>query len=315
MKQERFHSAPFFADVADGPENAEAFWVTAKDGVRLRIGVWPSGSKGTVFLLPGRTEYIEKYGRAAGDLVALDYAVISIDWRGQGLADRALTDRMTGHVGRFDEYQDDVAAMLHMANRLGLPTPYYMLSHSMGGCIGLRALVNRLPFKAAAFSAPMWGILMAAWMRPVAMVVSQVSGWVGQRHRFAPGTSEKSYVADAAFAGNVLTTDPEMWRYMRRQIMDHPELSLGGPSLGWLSEALSECALLSLAPSPAIPAITGLGTAEKVVDPAPIHMRMSRWQDGRLDIYQGAEHEIIMETPAHRERFFASAAKLFDENP
>ncbi len=314
MKQDRFHPAPFFIDIADGPEGGEAFWAHASDGVRLRIGVWPVGAKGTVFLLPGRTEYIEKYGRAATDLAARGYGVITIDWRGQGLADRGLPDRMVGHVDDFAEYQLDVQAMLAMAGQLGLPEPYYMLAHSMGGCIGLRALIKGMPVKAAAFSAPMWGISIAAWMRPFATLISQVSGWVGQSHRFAPGTSDKSYVADAAFAGNVLTTDPEMWRYMHRQIIAHPELALAGPSLAWLHQALNECNALSLAPSPAVPAVTSLGSAEKVVDPGPVHLRMARWQDGRLDLYQGAEHEIIMETPDHRGRFFDSAATLFAEN-
>lgn len=314
MIQERFQPAPFYDEVAEGPSGGEAFWATAPDGVRLRLGLWPAGPKGTVFLLPGRTEYIEKYGRAATDLAQRGYGVIAIDWRGQGLADRALADRMVGHVGKFSDFQADMATMLDAAAKLELPKPYYLLSHSMGGCIALRTLVNGAPFKAAAFSAPMWGILMSAWMRPVALMVSEMSGWIGQRHRFAPGTSEKSYVADAAFPGNVLTTDPDMWRYMRRQIIDHPELSLGGPSLGWLREALSECALLALAPSPKVPTLTALGTAEKVVDPGPIHARMARWPDGRLDIYAGAEHEIMMETPDHRGRFFDSVAKLFGEN-
>lgn len=312
MKQDRFQSAPFFADVADGPEGGAAFWVPASDGVRLRIGLWPKGQKGTVFLLPGRTEYVEKYGRAAGDLGRRGYGVVTIDWRGQGLADRSLPDRMIGHVEDFVEFQQDIDAMIGFARAFGLPQPFYMLAHSMGGCIGLRALLNKMPVRGAVFSAPMWGISMAAWMRPLAQVISQVSGWVGQSHRFAPGTSDKSYVADAAFAGNVLTTDPDMWRYMHRQILAHPELSLAGPSLGWLHAALTECHALSLAPSPDVPALTALGSVEKVVDPAPIHLRMARWPKGRMEIYQGAEHEIMMETAEHRAQFFDATAALFD---
>lgn len=312
--QDRFLSAPFFTDIADGPEGGEAFWLSAPDGVRIRVGVWPVGAKGTVLLFPGRTEYVEKYGRAAGDLAARGYAMVAIDWRGQGLADRPLSDRMIGHVDDFAEYQQDVQASLQLAQGLGLPEPYYLMTHSMGGCIGLRTLMADHPFKAAVFSAPMWGIMMSAWLRPLASVISTVSGWVGQSHRFAPGTSDQTYVAEAAFAGNVLTTDPEMWRYMKKQVTDHPELSLAGPSLGWLHNALLECHTLSLAPSPGCPAMTALGTIEKVVDPAPIHLRMARWREGNLDLYQGAEHEIIMSTPDHRERFFDAADRLYSEN-
>ena len=136
----------------------------------------------------------------------------------------------------------------------------------------------------------------------------------GQTHRFAPGTGGQAYVVEAAFQGNVLTTDRKMWDYMRAQILAHPELALGGPSLGWLKAALAECAALSMLPAPRVPAICALGTAEKVVDPAPIHLRMAGWAKGALDLYPGAEHEVLMEGPAERKRFFDRAASLFDAN-
>lgn len=304
--------APFHAEVADAPPGGRTVWVTARDGVRLRVTVWAGGAKGTVFLFPGRTESIEKYGRAAGDILARGYSVITVDWRGQGLADRALRDPMSGHVDDFAEYQADVDAMIVEADRAGLPRPQFLMAHSMGGCIGLRSLIRGLPFRAAAFSAPMWGISMATWLRPVAHVVTHLSSYFGQRHRYAPGTGPVTYLAEAAFQGNVLTTDPEMWAYMRRQVVDHPELALGGPSLAWLRAALKECGALSVLPSPPVPAYCALGSAEKVVDVGPVHLRMAAWKGGELDLYQGAEHEIMMEGPAMRNRFFDRAAALFD---
>ena len=103
--------APFFAAVAEAPPEARSVWLIP-GGVRIRVTSWSAGDKGTVVLLPGRTECIEKYGRAAGDLLARGYSVITIDWRGQGLADRALTDPMKGHVNDFAEYQADLDALM-----------------------------------------------------------------------------------------------------------------------------------------------------------------------------------------------------------
>lgn len=282
--------------------------------MRIRLASWKAGDKGTVLLLPGRTECIEKYGRAVGDLVRRGYSVISIDWRGQGLADRVLPDRMMGHVGDFDEYQQDLDVMLAEAERLDLPQPWYMLAHSMGGCIGLRGLMRGLPIKAAAFSAPMWGIAMAAWLRPVAAMVSAIAAPLGLVTRYAPSTSAETYLLQVPFEGNVLTSDREMWDYMRRQVSEVPDLALGGPSIGWLKAGLQECAALSALPAPKIPAICGLGTAEKVVDVPPVHLRMAGWSNGQLDLYPGAEHEIMMEGPATRARFFDRAAALFAAN-
>ena len=80
--------APFHADLAEGPAGARAHWVHTSDGLRIRLGHFPAEEpRGTVLLFPGRTEYIEKYGRTASDLAAGGYDTLCIDWRGQGLAD------------------------------------------------------------------------------------------------------------------------------------------------------------------------------------------------------------------------------------
>ena len=317
MKAAGVLSAPFHAGLADAPDGAVVVWASSGSGAgaaRIRLASWKAGDKGTVLLLPGRTECVEKYGRAAGDLVARGFSVITIDWRGQGLADRPLPDRATGHVGTFAEYQDDLDAMLAEAGRAGLPQPYFMLAHSMGGCIGLRGLMRGLPVKAAVFSAPMWGIAMAAWLRPVATVVSALAAPLGLVTRYAPSTSAQTYLLQFPFEGNVLTTDREMWDYMRRQVAEAPDLALGGPSIGWLKQALQECAALAALPAPKVPAICALGTAEKVVDVPPVHLRMAGWSNGQLDLYPGAEHEIMMEGAAARKRFFDRAAALFEAN-
>ena len=308
--------APFHHDVAEGPP-AQAVWVMAADGVRLRLAIWrPGASKegdapGTVLLFPGRTEYIEKYGRAAGVLTGMGYATISIDWRGQGLADRALSDRNTGHVMNFDDYQMDVAALMDTARAQDLPEPYYLLAHSMGGGIGLRALMNGLPVKAAVFSAPMWGIALKGFMRPMAWAL----GWLARRlwlgHLYAPGTKPETYVRESPFEDNVLTTDPEMFAYMQRQIAAHPELALGGPSLRWLYQALVETRDMARNPAPDIATLTFLGSNERVVDTAPIHSRMSGWANGKLDLIEGAEHEVMMETPETRDHVFGAIAAHF----
>lgn len=307
--------APLHAELADGPEGGRAYWVPASDGVRLRIAVWPEGAKGTVLLFPGRTEYAEKYGRAAGDFRARGYALAVIDWRGQGLADRPLADRNVGHVARFADFQTDVAALIAAAGELELPRPYYLVSHSMGGAIALRSLIEGLEVRAAAFSAPMWGILLSPYSRPVAWTLAKLSRRCGFSERYAPGTGPVTYVASAPFDDNVLTTDEAMWAYMKAQVTGAPDLALGGPSLNWLHEALKECRALAAAPSPAMPVLTMLGSNERVVDPRPIRDRMARWRGGGFEIVPGAEHEIMMEHDATRARFFDACAELFAAHP
>ena len=303
--------APFHADVADGPPDGNAWWVKTADGVRIRVGAWRDGSKGTVLLFPGRTEYVEKYGRLAGELGDRGYAVLAIDWRGQGLADRLPANPAVGHVGHFADFQHDVTAAFGAARELALPEPFHLIAHSMGGCIGLRALINGLPVRAAAFSAPMWGLGIRPMMRPLAWTLSGFARLTGRGASYAPGTGPSTYVATAPYENNVLTTDPDMFAYMKRQVTTHPDLALGGPSMTWLNEALLEMRRLRAGPFPAHPVLVALGTRERVVDPQAIHRVMSRWPAARLDVVADAEHEIIMETPAIRSRFLDAATALF----
>jgi lysophospholipase len=306
--------APFHADVAEAPGGVLCRWLTAADGVRIRAAFWRAGGKGTVFLFPGRTEYVEKYGPAAGEFRRRGFAMAAIDWRGQGLADRPLPDPMTGHVACFRDFQLDVAALLAEARAERLPEPWFLVAHSMGGAIGLRALHENLPVRAAVFSAPMWGIRIHPGLRPAAWALSTLSRPAGFGHAYAPGTSPVTYVAEAPFADNVLTTDPDMYAFMQRQIGAHPELALGGPSLHWLNEALRECLALRRLPAPTYPCLTALGTRERVVDTGPVHQVMAKWLGGKLEMIEGAEHEVMMEKPATRAHFYDAAVALFQRN-
>lgn len=294
-------AAPLFAGIAGGPPGGRAMWRTARDGVRVRIGYWPSeGARGTVLLFPGRTEYIEKYGITAADFAAQGYGTLVIDWRGQGLSDRALSDAMSGHVARFAEYQADVAAMLEAAEALDLPRPWHLLAHSMGACIGLRAAMEGLPIATCAFSAPMWGIAMKPALRPVAWSLSGVSQTLGLGHIYAPGTVRGSYVLEAPFEANALTRDRAMHAHMVSQLRACPQLALGGPSLTWLFAALRECRRLARMPSPDLPCFTFIGSDEAIVSRAPVDARMARWPGARLETIQGGRHELLMDTDATR---------------
>ncbi len=297
--------APLFADMADGPPGGRARWLGTDDGVRIRAGLWqPPGARGTVLLFPGRTEYVEKYGRAAADLARRGLATLTVDWRGQGLADRLTDDPMAGHVGRFGDYQRDVAALVDAARAMDVPRPWHLLGHSMGGCIGLRAAMAGLDVASCVFTGPMWGIRIADPLRPLAWSLAWGGRRLGVGHRYAPGTDAGSYVLTEPFETNRLTRDREMYDYMIGHLRAHPELALGGPSLHWLHEALKETRDLSGRPSPALPCLTLMGSDEDIVDTARIVERMAAWPGGRLEIVAGARHEVLMEDAATRARLF-----------
>jgi lysophospholipase len=307
-------SAPFYADICDGPDGGSAYWLTTSDGLRIRAGVWPceADAKGTVFIMPGRTECVEKYGRAATDLAERGYASLAIDWRGQGIADRLLPDRSIGHVERFEDYQLDLAAVLNMARDLDLPKPWFMMGHSMGGAIGIRALLEGAPFEAASFSAPMWGIGLTPVQKAMVQFLAPVLGALNLDRSRAPGTTGDTYMMVQDFDGNTLTRDPDMYAYMRAQVAAHPDLGLGGPSTRWVRESITENTDIDTHESPDVPTLCFLGSDESIVNTNAVRARMARWPKGELIDVPGAQHEIPMEVPQARALFFDRSCALFD---
>lgn len=295
----KFSPAPFFEDVAGGPAGGTAHWLTTADDTRIRVGHWyPEGAtNGTVMMFPGRTEYIEKYGNTAVEFTNRGFAFLAVDWRGQGLADRLLDDPRVGHVEQFTDYQQDVHAALELAAQLDLPKPWYVIGHSMGGAIGLRAVLERDVFAACAFTGPMWGIFFTPIMKPLSRLTAYWGPRIGLGEKTPPTTSLESYVASQPFEGNMLTRDAAMYQMMKDQLEAHPELALGAPSTIWLREALDECAWLMEQNAPATPALTFLGSHEQIVDRKAIRARMANWPSGTLVEIPDGEHEVLMEAP------------------
>lgn len=305
--------APFFPQVAEGPDDVKAYWIEAEDKVRLRVAHWRSDdiSKGTVFVFQGRTENIEKYGRAVDGLHKAGYAAFAIDWRGQGLSDRLTDDRMMGHVDRYSDYQKDVAAMLKAAHTLDLPKPWYLFGHSLGACIGLRALSEGLPMKACAFSAPLWDINLPALQRFGAWPLTWAAQLIGKSRTYAPGTRGESYVLTTPFEENRLTRDPSMYQYYQSVSENLADQQVGGPSMGWLYQTLKETRSLSKMPSPDIPCITFCGVEDSIVAIAAVQDRMTRWSRGKLELIPNARHDVLYEVPHIRERVTAEICELF----
>jgi lysophospholipase len=298
--------APVLARWAEG---GRAGWITADDGVRLRAMTWAGGARGTVLILQGRTEWCEKYAPLATAMTKAGYTAAAVDFRGQGFSDRLIPDRRLGHVDAMADYQRDLAALLAMAR--DLPRPLYLVSHSMGGAIALRALHQGVQVAAAAFSAPMWGIRIPPHMRPFRGVITRLYRSRGWMLAPAPTTRPAPYALRKPFAGNKLTRDRAEWDLMRAQMQVHPDLQVGGPTVHWLEAALAECAALRALPPPPVPALIAWGARERIADRHAIRAVASRWPGADTRTYPGARHEILMETPDVRDDMTAAILALF----
>lgn len=291
-------NAPLHEALGDCPAGGEAIWLDA-NGVRIRAAFWKGGTRGTVLIFTGRTEYIEKYGRVATQLMERGFSVVSLDWRGQGLSDRTAADPMKGHIDHFSEYQADIDALMAAPQMAEMPGPQILLCHSMGGCIGMRALVDgRLKPALTIMSGPMLDIELAPHMRFAAGMMSSLAVRFGKQEAYAPRPrTDQPYVQAEDFSTNMLTHDEDYYDWMRIHLEQEAGFALGGPTLGWMRAALDEMAALAAAPAPKTPMLILLGDREEIVGPKAIHTFDARAPQCRLEMLERCKHETLMETP------------------
>jgi lysophospholipase len=201
------------------------------------------------------------------------------------------------------------------AKSMDLPEPYFLIAHSMGGCIGLRALMQGLPVQAVSFSAPMWGILFhPPAKRALAWALSSLLYPFKLAEMRAPGSSIGPYLLEVAFEDNQLSCDPQMFEMMRHHLQELPDCALGGPSLRWLNEALREMLALHRRRAPNAPALCFVGGLATIVDPRRIQQRMAHLPGARLKVVPQAKHEFMMERPEIRGAFYRETIAHFDRH-
>src|SRR5438045_6388395 len=163
-----------------------------RDGVSIRFARWhpPPGRKGTVCLFQGRAEFIEKYFETVRELRARGFAVATIDWRGQGGSERALSDPHKGHVRDFSEYEHDVEAFMKEVVLPDCPPPIFAIAHSMGGTVMMRlARRGSRWFDRIVLSAPMIR-LTGSHESSLAKFTVRMMRWAGMGSTYVPSGND-----------------------------------------------------------------------------------------------------------------------------
>ena len=295
---------------APEPKVGGAEWFTGAGGVKLRAALFPAAKPiGSVVVSTGRTEFIEKYLEVAAELVARGYTVLIHDWRGQGLSQRLLPDRLAGHANGYADFIADHRILLDtFTDRL--PEPWFSLSHSMGGCLSMLALAHgETRYSAAIFSAPMLGIAgFSPWL---GRMIGGTMRLLGRSNLYGLGGAVDPYTT--TFEADMLTHDRARYDRARAYILADRDLALGAVTWGWIRSAFDSVHWLHKAREVARikTPITILGAAqEKLVDNAGQRIVAGRVPGAHYIEIPGAYHEILMETDDIRARFWAEFEAL-----
>ncbi len=263
-------------------------------------------------MLPGRSEFLEKYAETAEDLRRRNFAVYGLDWRGQGLSHRPLADRFKGHVDDYGAYLDDLNRFVEEIGD-GAPFPRLILGHSMGAHLALRRLAERPDgVSGAVLTSPMIDIHPGPWPPAAARRLVAAAVARGRAEQFALGEGPYRPKTRERFRRNVLTSD--LGRYLAETtlIERNPALALGGVTWGWVAATYASVDRLrrpSAAGRIRVPVLMVSAGRDRVV-PADAQKTLCRAMPRcRLETLPDARHEILRERDAVRARFWA----LFDE--
>ena len=286
----------FLNNVFKWPHAANTNYKATTDGIRVRTSFWAANDPvGTVFVFPGRADYIEKYGGLANFCLSNNLNVIAIDWRGQGLSERLLDDKNIGHIEDFENYQNDVEVIIKEAKDASLVKPWIIFAHSMGGLIGLRTLHDNPVFEKVVFTSPMWGIQMPPILKSGASIIMSLISLIGKMDTYAPTTSPETRILNEEYEFNKLTSDIQNFKLLRQQLVQYPDLQIGGPSSAWVSTALDEIKFQIGNVPPSTPALCFLGDEEEIIDNLAVREFCNKWDTCDLISMPKAKHDLLME--------------------
>ena len=294
------------------PEDVVTGTLNTPDGVSLRFARWapPPGRKGTVCLFQGRAEFIEKYFETVRDLRERGFAVATLDWRGQGMSERALRNPRKGYVRDFSRYDIDLDTFVREVVLPDCPPPFFALAHSMGASVLLRAAYQgHRWFDRMVLLAPM---IALPGMRRSRLTRASVRTLrlMGLGGAYVPG-GDASVIMQRPFLGNPLTSDPVRYARNLAVIEAEPALAVGWPTVAWTDAAFRAMRRLAdptFATRIRQPLLVIAAGQDQIVSTPAIDEFSVRLRTGSHLIVPGSRHEMLME----QDRFRMQVLAAFD---
>jgi len=327
------------------PEGARCGFVMTPDGKKIRYAHWPAGPvprKGTVTLLQGRAEFIEKYFEVIEDLRGRGFAVVTFDWRGQGGSQRLTRNPKRGHVSSFKKFRIDLRTVLKDVSLANYPGPHFALAHSTGALVllsdteRLRTMLDR-----AVLTSPLLGLSSNAlppalqgtgrgllrimslglfgrrklrarapktswFIDKIAFPLARGLSLIGLGRLYVPGGNGKLFVS---FEKNRQTSDRIRFERFNAVLEKAPELGIGSPTIGWLSavgRTVMPLRRREAGPNIKLPCLVLAAGNDRIVSTPMIEDFVSRTKAAAYVEIAGAAHELLTERDVYRNQFWAA---------
>jgi lysophospholipase len=303
-----------------------------RDGWPVRTALWQGceGGPGSILLLTGRADFLEKYSETLHDLVDAGWGVASFDWRGQGLSGRQGDTPMKGHSPGFENWLGDLDELVDWF-AASLPPPRYAVAHSMGGHLLLRHLAGENgEFRRAVLLAPMLGVMAKPLGPMLAAGLARAAVATGRGGAFVAGGGPYVQGEAGSLRQRLLTSDAERHGDEGWWIEQVPALALGSVTYGWLDAAFQSLAAIFAAPPDArgtgegggsrpllaritTPLLVLVPERDGLVDNGATRRAMGYLPQARLRVIAGAGHELLREASGIRAQVLAQVTGFLQE--
>lgn len=271
------------------------FFKSDVDGMAIRYGMYGAPTtvyKNYVLFLNGRTEWIEKY-HFVPEALGLndDTGFVAIDHRGQG-----ASGGVRGYVDSYDSFGRDVQTLVNIV--IG-SKPFVVISHSMGGLIGLHAtMTGKISPRGIFLSSPLFRLPADPIPHAIGKPVASILSFLG----FGTLRTGAGNHGRTSFEGNVLTHSPEHFKIIKNSPYPVPSVSFG-----WVRatfKAIDDIFRLSNLKKLKCPIFIVAGSEEAVVD----SQGFDAWiQDAKsiveteikFELVSGGRHELLSEVPKY----------------
>ena len=293
-------------------------WI-ARDGWDNRRWTWPAPDdrpvRGSMVFQTGRGDIFEKYLESLAEWHEAGWNLTGFDWRGQSGSGRFLSDPTVGHVASFDPWVADLDEFVTQW-KMETAGPHVLTSHSMGGHIAMRYLVDHGPsLDGAIFSAPMLKIVSKPMPDRLAQFVARQFARFGFAEQHAWQENERPSLPGSS-RQKLLTHDFDRYSDEIWWIAQKPELKIGPPSWRWLVSAYASTAAM-FAPrtfeAVTTPILIVAAKNDKLVDANAIHEAARRLPDAELYMHESAAHEVLRERDDIRTEIMASIAAFLEK--
>ena len=275
-------------------------------GNKIRYGLLPARvPRGTVLLLTGYSELIEKYVEVLNELHERNLNVAIFDWAGQG-----LSDPPESWENYFDHIERDLETFYNHCLVKEFDAPYFLLAHSMGSLPSLSLLSNGFDgFERAMLTAPLTRLFSG-----VKDFTFRCAVEIACRLRFG---NQRAPVKRRAheFDGNMFTSDKRRFERFGGIIEAASSDIVHVPRLYWLQSLLQyghklrKPDALSELKTPILICAAG---DERRVDQSDYRLFAEASDFVDLQSIEYAKHEIMMEQDVYRKEFWRLFDNFFD---